>query len=630
MSKKPAIIRVICVIVLLALCAGILGACRKQPPEPPDNGESAATEEPSGSPGPSSSPGPPAAPGEGVDAFDDLMDELFVKWVTEDSVSLNFFLADPVSFGAEIPVPTFGDVTSRETILRDFQENRELSDRLDGFAYKDLNLEQQVVYDILTRNLDLISVLEKEEDYSYYIGSVRPLNGVQVQLPMLLAEYGLRTAEDIETYLRLLEDFRRYFDDLIRFERERSRRGFFTSDANVDKIIDHCESFLTDREDNLLIVVFNDRIDGFAGLSEGQREEFKQRNRALVLDNVLPSYKALLYAMRDLRGKGANQGGLCDLPGGAEYAAAYLGYITGSDKSPEEVDALLKERMSRTLRDLISLYNNNPSLAEKSGDGTLGQIKEESPEAYLLRLQNAISRDYPPIGPTRYVVNEVHTNLQEHVGPAFYLTPAIDRYDDNIIYINPSGISDDFSLFTTLAHEGFPGHLYQTVYYLQRSPHPIRKALSNTGYVEGWATYSEMESHYYAGLPESEAEMVQLSTLYDLLFISRIDLGVNALGWGFDEVASICEDMGITSRDTVATVYSAVTGNPLFYLPYSLGFIEVSMLREEAEESLSGEFELLEFHRFLLDFGSAPFSLIAMHMRDWIASGSAEAGSWAA
>jgi len=625
MSKNSSIFRIICVIVLLALCAGILSACKKVPPEPPpDNGESPTTAEPS------VSPGPPAGPGEGVGAFDDLMDELFIKWVTDDSLTLNFFLAEPASFGAEIPYPTFGDVTSIATIQRDVRENRELYDRLASFAYEDLSLEQQIVYDILTRDLDLYSILEKEEDYSYYIGSVRPLNGVQVQLPMLLAEYGFRTAEDIETYLMLLEDFQRYFDDLIKFERERSRRGFFTSDANVDKIIDHCESFLADREDNLMIVIFNDKIDGFAGLSGEQREEFRQRNRALVLDNVIPSYKTLLYAMRDLRGKGANQGGLYDLPGGAEYAAAYLAYKTGSDKSPGEVDALIAEWMHRTLMALISLYSNNPSLAEKEEAGKLGQIKGESPEAYLLRLQNAISRDYPPIGPIRYVVNEVHTSLQEHVSPAFYLTPPIDRYDDNIIYINPSSISDNISLFTTLAHEGYPGHLYQTVYYLQRSPHPIRNALAITGYVEGWATYSEMESYYYAGLPENEAEMAQLSKLFDLLFISRIDLCVNALGWGFDEVASSCADMGITDPDIVENVYNAVTGNPLNYLPYCLGFIEVSMLREEAEESLGGEFDLLEFHRFLLDFGAAPFSLIAEHMRDWIAYGSAEAGSQAA
>jgi len=564
---------------------------------------------------------PPATPGAGVGEFDDLMDELFAQWAAEDSVSLNFYLADPASFGIEIPVPTFGEVTSRETIRRDIIDNRELYERLTGFAYGDLNLEQQIVYDILVRNFELISVLDNEEDYAYYIGYIRPLNGIQVQMPILLAEYGFRTAEDIEIYLSLLEDFRRYFDDLIEFERERSRRGFFTSDANVDKIIDHCESFIAVREDNLLIVVFNDKVDKFAGLGEEQREEFKQRNRKLILDKVIPAYKTLLYSMRELRGKGAHPGGLSDLPGGAEYAAAYLSYTTGSDKNPGEVDALLEDWMRRTLRELVSLYNKDPLIPEKADSGLLGQIKEEAPEEYLVRLQGAIARDYPPIAPTRYVVNEVHASLSEHVSPAFYLTPAIDRFDDNIIYINPPAISDDLSLFTTLGHEGYPGHLYQTVYYLQQSPHPLRKALGNTGYVEGWATYSEMESYYYAGLPENEAAFMQYSTLYDLLLVSRIDLCVNALGWGIEETASFCEEIGITDREVVVSVYDTVIGNPLLYLPYSLGFIEVSLLREEAEASLQSEFELLEFHRFFLDFGAAPFSLIASHMQGWIAAG---------
>lgn len=602
MFRNRSLFRFICIVLIFTLLAGLLVSCKKPPPEPEPEPE----------------PTPGATVVEDTDDFAALLDELFSEWITEDSISLNYFLAYPENFGIEMPYPTFGEVPDPEAVRRIALESLELYDRITAFDYNDLSLDQQIVYDILVRDLELIIAMESVEDYVYYMGYIKPLNGIQVMLPVLLAEFSFRRVDDIEIYLVLLEDFQRYFSELVDFERERSRRGFFTSDGNVDKIIEHCESFLENREDNLMIVIFNDRIDEYEGLSEEQRGEFKRRNRELVLDNVLPAYDALVAAMRELRGQGAHQGGLADLPGGAEYAAAYLSYKTGSDRTPAEIDALFEKLMNELRGDLYTLYNSDNDLADKIFNNTLGHINDDTPEVYLIRLRKATARDYPYINPTRHVINEVHESLQEHVSPAFYLTPAIDCFDDNVIYINPSSMSDNLYLFTTLAHEGYPGHLYQTVYYLQQSPHPLRKVLGSTGYTEGWATYVEMHSYFYAGLPDYEAAFMQASKIFDLLFISRIDLGVNALGWGVDEVADLCVELGIFDRNTVTSLYETVIGNPLLYLPYSLGFTELMTLREEAQDTLGGTFDLVEFHRFILDFGSAPFPLIDSHMRYWM------------
>ena len=597
MLMKRTALRLVALIVLLSLCAGLAGCYKAVAP-----------------------PAVPAAPDEGDDGFTLLMDEFFAKWVSADAISMNYFLAYPQNLGIERPPPTYGEVATRETIMRDIRDNKELHDRLMGFRYEDLDYDQKIVYDILARELEIAGIMDREEDFAYYIGYIRPIDGIQAQLPILLAEFNFRSAADIKTYLALLGDTQRFFGEIIEYERERSRRGVFLSDANVDIVIENCESFLENREDNLLIAVFNDRIDRYEGLSEGQREDFRQRNRELVLGNVLPAYESLLGAMRELRGNGANQGGLSDLPGGQAFAAAYLRQKTGSDRTPDEVDALLQGRMDSALDNLISIVRNNPDIIEMDRNGETGQIDDATPDAYLTKLREAIAIDFPSLGETRHVVREVHRSLQAFVSPAFFLTPAVDRFGDNVIYINPPEITDNLSLFTILAHEGYPGHMYQTVYYFQRMPHPIRLALESLGYDEGWATYVEMKSYSYAGLPTAEAELLRNSKEYDLLFISRIDLGANALGWGIEEVAEVCEELGIVDRETIEELYSTVIGNPLLYLPYSLGLIELSLLLDEAEKAQRRNFELVEFHRFILDFGSAPFSLIRERMQDWIAA----------
>ena len=67
----------------------------------------------------------------------------------------------------------------------------------------------------------------------------------------------------------------------------------------------------------------------------------------------------------------------------------------------------------------------------------------------------------------------------------------MDRYLDCVIYINNGSVSSSEDLYTTLAHEGYPGHLYQNVYFLSNCTSPVRTVLSFGSYVEGWATYVE-------------------------------------------------------------------------------------------------------------------------------------------
>ena len=596
MSSSRIPHRLISIFLLLSLCAVLLGACRGEPLPAP------------------------IPPGDGIPEFYELMDELFSQWVSSDSLSVNFVLADPQAFGVVPPQPpTFGTVTSVQSVEQGIARNDELWEQLKEFSIEYMSLEQQIVHSILLRNIEIARLTRDNEDALFFQGVVRPLVGMQAQLPVLLAEFRFRTLEDIEIYLGLLEDIGRYFDDIIEFERERAARGFFLSAANVDSVTAHIESLLYDRENHFLIEIFNDKIDAFEGLSSSQRETFKERNEILISYNLFSAYETLLEAMRDLRGVGAHYGGLYSLPGGREFAQARLRLRTGSDRTPEEIDGLLEQWMQTTRSNAMRLYRRNPRLAEMAQNGTIGIIPGDTPENILKRLRQAIEADFPPIGETGFVVNEVHERLQEHLSPAFFLIPAIDSFHENVIFVNPASIGDNLSLFTILAHEGYPGHMYQTVYFLQQSPHPIRKMLENLGYDEGWATYVEMHSYFMAGLPENEAAVLRYEQIYNLMFISRIDLGVNALGWSLEDVVAFCTANGITSWEAIESLYELVTGNPLLYLPYSLGFIEMTMLRQEAETTLRNDFDLLEFHRFILSFGSAPFPLIRSHMPVWMA-----------
>jgi len=587
--------RVISILLLLVFSIGILSGCEKDidiEDEPINGVEKVQTSE---------------------EKFDILMDEIFTDWVSGDALSMNYYLADPESMGIERPESTFGETATPEQILESKKENQETRDRLKEVNYNELRYDQQVVYDILIRNLEISEVFERDDNFNYYTGYIRPLIGFQVQLPVLLAEFNFYTDDDIGRYLDLISDTQRYFNETIDFERERSERGYFLSNANVDSICEQIESFLEDREDNLLITVFDYKIDEHPGLTDEQRIEYKERNKELVLNNVLVAYETLLNAMQELRGVGVNSGGLADLPSGAEYAHALLRLRTGSDRSASELDALYATLMYETWQSIMDILFGSDDFYDRLLDGTLGHVRDGSPKEYISELQRLISQDFPSIGRTGLDVLEVHESLQEHMSPAFYLMPAIDRFNENVVYINPASLGDNLFLYTVLAHESYPGHMYQTVYFLQQSPHPVRMTLSNSGYTEGWAVYAEMESYYFAIEDFDEASVMWGMRFYDMLLVSYVDIGVNLLGWSYEDVRDLLADYNITAAEAISSIYDRVTGIPLNSVMYTLGFIELMDLMEDTKQNQGENFELMDFHRNFLNFGPAPFSIIRKH-----------------
>ncbi|MCL1896170.1 MAG: DUF885 family protein [Clostridiales bacterium] len=624
MKRRISFWRLICITAVLSLCIFMFAGCgggaggggegvKEDPPE-------AQTEE-------TEQAEPKEKPPADAELFDEFADELFTTWVSEDDISLNYSLSDPAAYGVEAPpVPTFGKVGNKEYLEEGNKENKELTDRLKGFTYSELRPDQQITYDILMRSLELSKTLMgNEAGILYYLSDISPVRGLQMQLPTMLAEYHFYTSSDIDRYLLLLEDTGRLFDELIEIEYERAERGLMLEAHDVDSIIKMCEDFLKEREENLLIAVFDDKIDNYDGLTEEQREEYKEKNHELIISSVLPAYEALQKAMEELRGEGVRPSTMLALHDGFEFTQAYLQHRTGSDKTIEEMGYLLMEALFDTDERLMILLDSYEELYDKYMDNKLGEIPEDTPENYLRKLEIAIKKDFPSGVFLDYTVREVHESMQEAESVAFYLTPPIDSYYDNVIYKNPSKIYDNLSLFTTLAHEGYPGHMYQMVYNLQSSPPPLRTELWPAGYVEGWATYVEMESYYYAGLDVLEAEAAQQLNLHYLLFQGWIDLGINGIGWDMETLAKACEMvLGITDSSVVEEIFNSVTGDPFLSMPYALGYLEFLSLRDEAKESLGNDFVLMEFHRFILDFGPAPFELIRSHMQEWIEGQSGE------
>ena len=191
---------------------------------------------------------------------------------------------------------------------------------------------------------------------------------------------------------------------------------------------------------------------------------------------------------------------------------------------------------------------------------------------------------------------------------------------NHVIYINPAADYDGLTLFTTLAHEGFPGHLYQTLSEQTPPQSPVRSLFYFGGFVEGWATYAERLSYRYAGLDPDMADLLAANSFFLLGLYARSDVGIHYEGWTPSEMNQFWNGYSITNSAALAEIYQTIQQDPANYLKYYLGALEILELKKEAENGLGAQFALKDFHSYLLHTGPAPFSILQAYLPAWTAT----------
>lgn len=546
--------------------------------------------------------------------FSVLTDEIFKEYVTSDSITLNYTLSDPSKYGISNHKPTLGSY-SVSSMKADAVLNENFYQRLKQIDRKKLSAKQQITYDILLYQFRL----EHSFNNLYlYSESLSPTIGIQAQLPVLLAEYNFYSKKEIEDYEVLLARVPEYFNQITAFEREKSKAGLFMSDFAVNDIVQQCKKFISLKEENFLITTFNDKIEKFGGITEGEKETFKKQNRDNILKYLIPAYENLIKELNKLRGTGKNNQGLSGLPDGKKYYTYLAKSQTGSSRSVEEQMELLKSYSLNSLKRLSDMMEKDPGLYDRAS-----KIKYPAtePKDILEYLSLKIHKNYPNAPDSKYAVKYVHKSLEDDLSPAFYLTPPIDKWKNNSIYINGSSKYDRSSLFPTLAHEGYPGHLYQSVYFNSTNPDPVRSVLEFGGYSEGWATYVEMDSYYMAGFKSDIAEFLSLNRSTSLTISAIVDIGVNYYGWSRQQSFDYLEaTMGITDKAKLNEIYNTMVEEPANYVKYAVGFLEFNELEKKAEKYLKEDYNPKSFHTFLLKTGPAPFKVIDKYIKIWLKS----------
>lgn len=578
--------------------------------------------------------------------FSDYTSALFCYEVTSDSVTTAYTLKNPSDYDIpELPATlttfTYHQYDTDKAEKKDEKLLTLLSDQLSQYDKSSLSKQDQLTYTLLSRHFDLNKQLAP---YAYYEDLLGATTGVQANLPVTLGEYPLRNEKDIRVYLSLLTQIPAYFDNVILYEKHRQKAGFTTPDFMLNDTLDGLTSLVEGlkQEDNCFAETFEERLCALNSISDEKVADYCQKNREYITKYVIPSYEKLQKFVKtsiNETEKNSNTDtstltesssrnlsyipepdtayGLASLPDGANYYALLVKSNTGSAHSPEELIAMTELALKSALGNVLNIALTDQEAYLYYCDNPIKSYYE-NPEAILEALSLLSRENYPVLttAPT-YTVKSVPDSLASHLSPAFYMIPAIDDFTDNTIYINQLYTSaENGNLFTTLAHEGFPGHLYQTVYFNSQNPPAIRQILDYPGYVEGWATYVEMNSFHYIDYPlegDSLCTLYQSDTIISLALSSRVDLGVNYEGWTLNDVNKFFEDNGFNSY-YAADVYAYVVEAPATYLRYFIGYLEIEQLKNDYKNQEMENFSEKEFHQKLLDIGPADFETIREEM----------------
>lgn len=558
--------------------------------------------------------------------FKALTEELFYSELSDNTLSLHYTLAFPENYGFEQNA-----VLSSYESDPDNGESDILStlNRLSTISPKHLSESDAYTYDLLTRYLTLRLT---GTAYPYYNEPLSPSSGMQSGLPILLADYTFRSEKDVEDYLHILDQTDTYFDGLILYEKGKAANGLFMSDAAAGKIIEQCCSIM-DKDalssgTHFLHTTFEERLNALIEdglITKEQKNQWIVENDRLLTTVMAPAYENVADTFTILQESGSNDMGLCYFPDGRAYYEYLLASTTGSSRSIDEIKTMLYQDFQQNLISLQNLVAQFPELADPSSF-EIASFPYSSPEEMLDDLKEHMTTDFPAFPNsgnaafnTSYTIKSVSPAMEDYCSPAYYLTPPIDDMTNNIIYINHKNSPDKLTLYTTLAHEGYPGHLYQTVYsqlYMnQKNASCIRYLLHYGGYVEGWALYVENLSYYYAQAlvqdtsPQTAAwyESCRLSRNLQLCLYSLLDIAIHYEGATPSKVGAILRELGITNPESASAIYEYIVEEPVNYLKYYLGFLEFTALRDAAQNAWGENFNLQRFHRFILETGPSDF-----------------------
>ena len=542
--------------------------------------------------------------------FDELQKQWFREDMEADYANLHFSIVEPAKYGIQDVEVTLGEVSYdlTEEDQKSLDDLKARLEKLKEFKLEDLTPDQQIMYQCMQYSFDLsIKFYETEKDYTF---AFTPNSGYNNNLITVFTEFDFRKEQDFRDYITLLKDTGRFIDQCIEYTRRQAADGIVQPDSVIDSVIEQCERFTANVDNNEVIKVFTEAINK---VNMAGSQELINEVTSGVKEILIPAYKRIIDLYdNELRGQCTNSGVMADYDGGKELYALIVRNKVSTDKTVTEiendVEAALESAYNRIIR------NSSVNITEGYGF--------EDPYAIFDHLKTSMADDFPDIPKVDYTIAFLDKSVTSDNTSAYYLVAPIDDPTKNVVKVNPTFVErDPDGLCITLAHEGYPGHLYQHTYYSINHPgNEYRYVMDFLGYGEGWAEYCENLAYKYFVKNSKEVSYLQDNNLFSYLLYSYVDLKMHYDGWGVNEIAQFLSGYFIDSyaRQIAPDLFETNLGDPGLFLPYGVGMMYMQNMMQDAQSAMGKKFDLKAYNKVILDTGAAPFQIVQQQVQKYV------------
>lgn len=472
---------------------------------------------------------------------------------------------------------------------------------LEAYKDQDLTERERVLYD--NYHLKLLCEKELQKDkYDYLTNICSPLSSQTSNMGTILLEFPFYTEQDIQDYITLMKSTPDYCDEIIDYLKVQSKKGYFMGSATVDSYVKTLDDFL---KKDCPVADYFDRYKFSFDLSEEKRSTYRQE----IVDafqSVTSGFKKVRQTVLDLSSTAASSTTLASYKNGKKYYEAYIRNILGTNLSMRELKSRIKSKMLSTYndyRDALMKYYGSYMVEESTSFTSYQEI--------LSDLEKKMLADFPALESVSYTVTDMDPAIAKAGNTAYYLVPPIDLPEENYIRFNTTSSSVDISsldTYTTLAHEGFPGHLYQTNYARQHNEgYLMHDGMEFLGYTEGYATYVQYKAYDYAGVSKRAALLERLNEEYSYYVILLADIYMHYDGQSKTKVSKFLSDAGFGYTEEI---YNQLLGDPGIFAAYHMGHMMIEDLKDHAKEELGSRFNEKEFNEALLEYGNISFDVL--------------------
>ena len=541
------------------------------------------------------------------------LDEEIFKNSLSDLSDMGDKLEDPSKYGLDWP-----DVGLSPWSPDNDDEAREFDayvlqtlEEIDGTS---LELEDQILLDTMLRDYHLASDMAYMD---YYTSAFNTLTGLNVELPITFALTIFDDQADVERYLKILADVKPFYESLFEYEKIRTEQGKGRPDDLLDKLIESVKTVYENHDGNYMYTTFEERVNEL-DLDDAVKKDLIARNKEILDTSFFPAYEELAKNLETLRGKTSTSGKLCEMDGGKEFYEKYFQLRSGTDLTIDEAKKLLEQTVQA---EYLDFYSKMMMLSQEQSTQLMDMMEGKynittgSFEKDIEFCKEAIKSDFPDIGDVKYKTAHLPKEMSENFSPAAYWITPIDDINKNILLVNDNSTGLG-NMLTTVGHEAFPGHLYETVYHMQKMNSFYQKG-GSTAYKEGWSTYSE---DYIMNLT-TDFDMAVYECYYVYIIMlnyhmeAYIDICINYDGWTKDDVIKYGNQYFPGAGAEIADFfYDRSIEIPCYVMPYCFGNYFCCKIINDAMAQYGNEYTKSEIHAAYLDMGPSSFEILEKYM----------------